>query len=290
MAQDMDKSKLGSTAVIHGDGPLGLDLGNMVGLLAAAVAYLNKRKQTLNRLANLQASDEELERLAAASIPTTPISPAPDAVDTALAASKAPAFVDPFTQGQYNQSQPVYEGPDVNPSTGEFTGQTPNAGGLPIVATLGNDKVPVIVPESVQTAPQTPVPVPPVQTPTPPGNASPSPAPAATGPIAGPTALTPADEQKYQAWKASLPPRLQEDKDYDLRGYFKETGGAPLSTAQSGDNSTVHLPDKYKLPGHETFSSDSIFIYQRSNQTTKAGIWVSRQGFWSLDLYSQRSQ
>lgn len=63
------------------------------------------------------------------------------------------------------------------------------------------------------------------------------------------TPLSPADEAQFQAWAANAG-RLNDTRDYDLRGAFK-SGAA---TAPNG-----HLPDTYKKPNHPTFSDESQY-------------------------------
>lgn len=93
---------------------------------------------------------------------------------------------------------------------------------------------------------------------------------------AGPTgtALSPEEEAKYQAWKATLPPRLQYEGDYDLRGFYKEN--PTFSVDQPGQ----HMTDKFKLPNHETFSNESMYY----NDATKhlGGAWQEGSGGRSI--------
>ena len=77
------------------------------------------------------------------------------------------------------------------------------------------------------------------------------------------TELGAAGEANYQEWKRSLPKQLQSEEDYDLRGYYKETGG---------EDTEGHLTDKYKKPNHPTFSTESKY-YEK-------GMWA---GKWDED-------
>mgnify|MGYP001022531028 CR=1 FL=1 len=66
--------------------------------------------------------------------------------------------------------------------------------------------------------------------------------------------LSKKDQVKFEEWKSNLPDRLQNDKDYDLKGFFKEFGKNSLPEGYE-----YHLIDKYKLPIHPSFSSDSQY-------------------------------
>lgn len=77
------------------------------------------------------------------------------------------------------------------------------------------------------------------------------------------TELGAADETLYQEWKQTLPKQLRSEEDYDLRGYYKETGG---------EDAEGHLTDKYKKPNHPTFSAESKYY--------KKGLWA---GKWDED-------
>lgn len=77
------------------------------------------------------------------------------------------------------------------------------------------------------------------------------------------TELGAAGEAHYQEWKKSLPEQLQSEQDYDLRGYYQETGG---------EDAEGHLTDRYKKPNHPTFSKESKYY--------KKGMWA---GEWTED-------
>lgn len=90
------------------------------------------------------------------------------------------------------------------------------------------------------------------------------------------TQLTPEEESQYSAWKLGLPPRLQEENDYDLRGFWKKNPGFAL------DKPGAHLTDEFKLPNHRTFSNESIYFNPQTQ--SQAGHWeqVPRSGgHWS---------
>lgn len=73
------------------------------------------------------------------------------------------------------------------------------------------------------------------------------------------TALSPADEAKFQSWAKALGPQGN-TYDYDLRGAFK---------AGAGQAANGHFPDTFKKPNHPTFSDQS----QYSSQETPGGHW-----------------
>ena len=53
--------------------------------------------------------------------------------------------------------------------------------------------------------------------------------------------------------KSNLPDRLQNDKDYDLKGFFKEFGKTLFRRIE------YHLIDKYKLPNHPSFLDSQYY-------------------------------
>ena len=75
------------------------------------------------------------------------------------------------------------------------------------------------------------------------------------------TQLPPEQEQAFANWlKANKVPFNPADKypDYDMRGYYQslQQGGAP----KAGINPTtksLHYPDTFKTPYHESFSAES---------------------------------
>jgi len=94
------------------------------------------------------------------------------------------------------------------------------------------------------------------------------------------TQLSPQDEARFQAWKATLPPRLQYEGDYDLHGFYQQNPSWSL------DQPEAHMTDEFKLPNHPTFSNES----RRYNEATKhlGGHWEGNS-FIPNDLrYRQR--
>lgn len=89
------------------------------------------------------------------------------------------------------------------------------------------------------------------------------------------TTLAPDEEKAYQAWKGTLPPRLQYEGDYDLRGFYKKNPTFAV------DKPGQHMTDEFKLPNHPTFSNESAYY----NDDTKhlGGRWAQgRGGNWTF--------
>lgn len=86
------------------------------------------------------------------------------------------------------------------------------------------------------------------------------------------TELTPEEDTAYRQWAKSIGknPALEE-KDYDLRGYWKDVvhGNPRLPEkmqqqvqairAENAAGGTTHFTDRYKKPSHPTFSDQSIY-------------------------------
>ena len=73
--------------------------------------------------------------------------------------------------------------------------------------------------------------------------------------------LPPEQEQAFMQWvQANNVPFNPNDKypDYDMRGYYLSTlqGGAPQAAVNPATQS-LHYPDTFKTPYHESFSSES---------------------------------
>lgn len=93
------------------------------------------------------------------------------------------------------------------------------------------------------------------------------------------TKLSPEEENKFMSWSGKM--RIegkinpQEDfSDYDMRGYWKETGGKDIS------NINNNLPETYKRPNHPTFSTESK--YAQGEYKDKYG---DLAGTWSGDEF-----
>jgi len=76
------------------------------------------------------------------------------------------------------------------------------------------------------------------------------------------TQLPPEQEQAFMQWvQANKVPFDPTDKypDYDMRGYYQSLQNNPQA-AQAGINpatQSLHYPDTFKTPYHESFSSES---------------------------------
>jgi hypothetical protein len=75
------------------------------------------------------------------------------------------------------------------------------------------------------------------------------------------TKLSPEQEAAFLNWiKANKVPFDPKDKypDYDMRGYYlsMQQGGAPQAAINEATQS-LHYPDTFKTPYHESFSSES---------------------------------
>src|SRR5438874_2498689 len=82
------------------------------------------------------------------------------------------------------------------------------------------------------------------------------------------TPLTPDEEIAFRQWAAQngIENYDHPDAHYDMRGFWKATGGAPHLPG-----SQMHFPDTFKQHGHPTFSVES----QYSTGPYDGGRWVS---------------
>ena len=99
------------------------------------------------------------------------------------------------------------------------------------------------------------------------------------------TALSAADEQKFQQWALSnygSPDRLNgELGNYDLRGAWQELQSGKSKVADNG-----HLPDKFKKPNHITFSDESQYANGDGGKWQKiGGKWQFTPSKQTLELY-----
>ena len=77
------------------------------------------------------------------------------------------------------------------------------------------------------------------------------------------TTLTPAQEQRFQAWKRMYAPN-DSGEDYDLRGAFL--------SGMTGPDENGHWPDTFKKPNHPTFSNESKYAMGEFARP-RAGKW-----------------
>ena len=78
------------------------------------------------------------------------------------------------------------------------------------------------------------------------------------------TALSPQEEQAFQAWLVKTG-RQRDLADYDLRGAWKAGAAA---------DHRGHLPDTFKKPNHPTFSNESIY----ASGKYPGGEWIDQGG------------
>jgi len=82
--------------------------------------------------------------------------------------------------------------------------------------------------------------------------------------------FTPNMEKEFQAWHKKRAKKLGLNPDPDNPNHFYDYRGAWLKGHRT---ITGHLPDTYKLPGHPTFSTESIY-YQPGMKAIK---WQDEQ-------------
>lgn len=72
------------------------------------------------------------------------------------------------------------------------------------------------------------------------------------------------DPVQFAMWK--LQNGVTETPDYDMRGFYKGlmNGDAMAASAVNSNDGQMHFPDKWKLPNHQTFSTDSQYYDQSS--------------------------
>jgi hypothetical protein len=91
------------------------------------------------------------------------------------------------------------------------------------------------------------------------------------------TSLPPQQERQFQAWTSQQSQAVGRNVsndlyDYDMRGWWQESGGADLKGG--------HLTDTYKKPNHPTFSTFSKYHGVDGNE---GGQWATKpDGSWSF--------
>lgn len=77
-------------------------------------------------------------------------------------------------------------------------------------------------------------------------------------------------KQPFNSWYKTVTPDFADTTGYDLRGAYNEL---PFNVVESWrkDPTNNHLPDRYKLPTHPTFSNESK--YYKNPMETPAGVW-----------------
>jgi len=97
------------------------------------------------------------------------------------------------------------------------------------------------------------------------------------------TDLSPIEEGQFMAWYRKMSETLQLSPNpddrlhyYDYRGYWKEN---PLEILERGD----HFGDKFKRPGHPTFSDQSQYSAQKGGSNIYGGVWDGKNFVHSKD-------
>ena len=98
-------------------------------------------------------------------------------------------------------------------------------------------------------------------------------------------ATTPADETAYRMWL--LTNKVQESPDYNMRGFYNamRAGDPMAASAINPNDQKMHFPDKWKLPNHPTFSTDSQYYNPQTMADTPTWQGGDLQGggaSWSL--------
>ena len=90
------------------------------------------------------------------------------------------------------------------------------------------------------------------------------------------------DERDFQDWYARVSEHkgLNPDPDdgnqyYDYRTFWKENPDG-MADKMLTDDADAYFTDRYKLPGHPTFSNESMY----SNDETPGGSWEIHEGKW----------
>lgn len=97
------------------------------------------------------------------------------------------------------------------------------------------------------------------------------------------TQLAENEEQAFQSWLQAESKKLNRNIendiiDYDLRGFWKESGGKSLSGG--------HLTDKFKKPNHPTFSIESMYSGAKDEDGIEyiGGTWGSNHKSFTPSL------
>lgn len=95
----------------------------------------------------------------------------------------------------------------------------------------------------------------------------------------------PGTDQEYRSWV--LANNVPESNDYDMRGFFNGLTAMDPAAASSvnPNDGRMHFPDKWKLPNHQTFSTDSQYYDARTmpgTPTWQGGAIPGGGESWSL--------
>lgn len=90
------------------------------------------------------------------------------------------------------------------------------------------------------------------------------------------------DEADFRNWYARVseykglnPDPDDENQYYDYRTFWKENPDG-MADKMLTDDAGAHFTDRYKLPGHPTFSNESMYL----NDETPGGSWEKKGGKW----------
>ena len=107
------------------------------------------------------------------------------------------------------------------------------------------------------------------------------------------TPLNENDEQKFRNWFSGYSQAHDLDPDpdapehhYDARGWWKNA--TPRERMDAIAYPDEHLSDRYKMPGHETFSDESVY-HDASRPETTGGHW-NEYGFFRPSEYQMTEQ
>lgn len=96
---------------------------------------------------------------------------------------------------------------------------------------------------------------------------------------------TPADDTAYRMWL--LTNKVSESPDYDMRGFYNglRAGDPAAASSINPNDQQMHFPDKWKLPNHATFSTDSQYYdptKMKNTPTWQGGELPGGGASWAL--------
>lgn len=99
------------------------------------------------------------------------------------------------------------------------------------------------------------------------------------------TTLPPELEKMYRGWV--LQNKIPQSRDYDMRGFFVDLlmGSKDAQTGVDPSDLKLHFTDKWKLPGHPSFSSESV--YSRTAQDPR---WVENPAPYKEGTWARRNK
>ncbi len=92
------------------------------------------------------------------------------------------------------------------------------------------------------------------------------------------TKLAPNEELMFQTWSYLNGVRDVDNPQsyYDYRGFWKAlmTGDPVAVQGANTDDNTLHFPDKWKIPGHPSFSTQSQYYQPGTEGRIRVGDWM----------------